>query len=73
MPHTPQSPACVGPIPFLPDNDILVQRMERHWGDLDKYRGISTSGQGDCVIAGLQVKTARRRMRARPPACLAGP
>jgi magnesium chelatase subunit H len=27
-----------GPIPFLPDNDILVKRMEKQWGDLRSYR-----------------------------------
>lgn len=31
---------CPGPIPFLPDNDILVQRLERQWGELGKYQGI---------------------------------
>lgn len=27
-----------GPIPFLPDNDVLVQKMEKQWGDLRTYR-----------------------------------
>eukprot|EP00955_Chlamydomonas_euryale_P118565 366549-Chlamydomonas_euryale.AAC.12 len=27
-----------GPIPYLPDNDVLVQRMEKQWGDLRSYR-----------------------------------
>lgn len=35
-----------GPIPFLPQPDVLVRNMERQWGDLDKYRGISTSAAG---------------------------
>ena len=29
-----------GPIPFLPDNDILVRRVENQWGPLEKYGGI---------------------------------
>lgn len=44
-----------GPIPFLPEKDILVQKMERQWGDLQKYRsGLSSSSQGDSVVSGLQ-------------------
>jgi len=44
-----------GPIPFLPEKDILVQKMERQWGDVQKYRsGLSTSSQGDSVVSGLQ-------------------
>ena len=35
-----------GPIPFLPDPDLLVQRMEAAWGDLDRYGGISTTAAG---------------------------
>ena len=27
-----------GPIPFLPENDILVTRMEKQWGELRGYR-----------------------------------
>jgi len=42
-----------GPIPFLPDNDILVQRMEKQWGELRGYRGIMTSAAGNMVIPGL--------------------
>jgi magnesium chelatase subunit H len=44
-----------GPIPFLPEKDILVQKMERQWGDLQKYRsGLSSTTQGDSVVSGLQ-------------------
>lgn len=44
-----------GPVPFLPDPDVLVKRMERQWGDLGKYRsGLSTSASGDAVVHGLQ-------------------
>ena len=41
-------PSEWGPIPYLPDPDFLVQRMESQWGDLLSYRGISTSAAGDC-------------------------
>lgn len=27
-----------GPLPYLPDNDVLVKRMEKQWGDLRAYR-----------------------------------
>jgi hypothetical protein len=33
-----------GPIPFLPDNDILVQRMEKQWGELRGYRWVAVPG-----------------------------
>jgi magnesium chelatase subunit H len=35
-----------GPIPFLPDNDILVQRMEKQWGELRGYRWGERGGEG---------------------------
>jgi magnesium chelatase subunit H len=44
-----------GPIPFLPDSRILVQRLEKQWGQLGKYRGICTSNTGDAVVSGLQL------------------
>eukprot|EP00884_Botryococcus_braunii_P009534 jgi/Botrbrau1/18582/Bobra.0367s0024.1 len=44
-----------GPIPFLPSPDLLVQNMEKQWGDLDRYRGISTSVRGDAVVSGIQL------------------
>lgn len=31
-------PSEWGPIPFLPSNDILVQRLQSQWGDLYRYR-----------------------------------
>ncbi|GAX76816.1 hypothetical protein CEUSTIGMA_g4262.t1 [Chlamydomonas eustigma] len=43
-----------GPIPFLPDNDILVKRVEKQWGDLRGYRGMMTSAQGGLVVPGLK-------------------
>lgn len=36
-----------GPISFLPQHDLLVKNMERQWGDLTKYRGISTCAKGE--------------------------
>ncbi|KAL4859226.1 Acyl-coenzyme A oxidase [Chlorella vulgaris] len=48
-------PSEWGPIPFLPDNDILVRRLEKQWGELGKYRGLSTSARGDSVVSGLQL------------------
>lgn len=44
-----------GPIPFLPDRDTLVRRMEKHWGPLDSYRGIASSSAGGLVITGVQI------------------
>lgn len=35
-----------GPIPFLPEADVLVSSMERQWGELASYRGIATSAAG---------------------------
>ena len=32
-----------------------VRNMERQWGDLDKYRGISTSSKGDSSLPGAPV------------------
>lgn len=34
-------PSEWGPIPYLPDNDVLVQRLERQWGDVQRYRSVS--------------------------------
>ncbi|KAG1670953.1 hypothetical protein FOA52_011388 [Chlamydomonas sp. UWO 241] len=42
-----------GPIPFLPDNDILVQRMEAQWGDLRGYRGIASTATGNLLVSGV--------------------
>lgn len=39
-------PSEWGPISFLPQHDLLVANMERQWGDLDEYRGLSTSAKG---------------------------
>lgn len=42
-------PSEWGPMPWLPDPDFLVQRMESQWGDLYRYRGISTSAAGQSI------------------------
>ncbi|GMH35161.1 hypothetical protein BSKO_03029 [Bryopsis sp. KO-2023] len=47
-----------GPIPFLPENDILVQRVEKQWGKLERYRGLSTTAKGNYLIGGLQLGNA---------------
>jgi magnesium chelatase subunit H len=44
-----------GPIPFLPDNDILVEKMEKQWGNLATYRGISSTASGSLLVSGLQL------------------
>ena len=31
-------PSDWGPIPFLPDHDVLVQRLEKQWGNMQRYR-----------------------------------
>ena len=36
-------PSEWGPIPFLPDNDVLVQKLEKQWGDVKRYRWWSLS------------------------------
>ncbi|KAF5843565.1 CobN/magnesium chelatase [Dunaliella salina] len=47
-------PSEWGPIPFLPDNDVLVKRMQKQWGDLSSYRGIMSSASGQLVVPGLR-------------------
>jgi magnesium chelatase subunit H len=44
-----------GPIPYLPDNTLLVDRMERQWGDVGSYRGIKSAADGSLVVPGLQL------------------
>jgi magnesium chelatase subunit H len=48
-----------GPIPTLPNADVLVTRMERAWGRLDAYTGlraaVTSSGPGTFAVAGLQM------------------
>ena len=44
-----------GPIPFLPDNDILVEKMEKQWGNLSTYRGIASTASGSLLVSGLQL------------------
>ena len=46
-------PSEWGPLPFLPAPDVLPRRLERQWGDLDSYRGISTAASGAAVVGGV--------------------
>ena len=39
-------PSDWGPLPYLPDPDVLVQRMEAQWGDLGSYRGLNSTATG---------------------------
>ena len=54
-----------GPIPFLPEREVLVANMERQWGQLDSYRGISTSAAGDWLlqVSCMSIKQHLSRMR----------
>lgn len=44
-----------GPIPYLPDEDVLVKRMEAQWGNLSAYRGINSTARGTLLIPGVQL------------------
>jgi len=43
-----------GPVPFLPEPDVLVQRLEAQWGTLGNPRHISVSEEGNYVVSGVQ-------------------
>ena len=51
-------PSEWGPIPYLPDPDFLVQRMEDQWGSLLSYRGLATSAKGTRLTDKLGMLTA---------------
>lgn len=44
-----------GPIPYLPDDDTLVKRMESQWGTLSSYRGINSTTRGTLLVPGVQL------------------
>ncbi|WIA16841.1 hypothetical protein OEZ85_013777 [Tetradesmus obliquus] len=44
-----------GPMPYLPDDDVLVKRMEAQWGSLHSYRGINSTMSGGLLIPGVQI------------------
>ena len=44
-------PSDWGPIPYLPEPDVLVQNMEAQWGDLDSYRGLNSTATGKSLQA----------------------
>jgi len=54
-------PSEWGPLPYLPDNDALVARMEAQWGDLSKHAARNAGGpllctsRGGFLVAGLQL------------------
>lgn len=52
-----------GPIPFLPDNDVLVQRMEKQWGELRGYRCVEgwRRGSRGTVMQMLHANHAHER------------
>ncbi|QDZ18489.1 subunit H of magnesium-chelatase [Chloropicon primus] len=43
-----------GPIPFLPENDVLFNRLESQWGKLGNPNHLSVSAEGNYVVSGLQ-------------------
>jgi hypothetical protein len=45
-----------GPIPFLPPPDLLSRNMEAAWGDLDRYRGLNSTANGNLFVGGIQVR-----------------
>ena len=59
-----------GPIPFLPKPDLLVENMEKSWGELYSYRGICSTAKGDLLVAGVQVRTTTSTLRMSPHAVL---
>ena len=54
FPHS-WGPTEWGPIPYLPDEDALVRRMERQWGNLLSYRGINSTTRGTLLVPGVQL------------------
>ena len=58
-------PSDWGPIPYLPEPDVLVQNMESQWGALDAYRGLnSTATGGSCNLTSI-TQAARAVLPAR--------
>jgi magnesium chelatase subunit H len=49
-------PSEWGPIPFLPKEDMLVEKMEGSWGSLYSYRGLNSTGRGNLLISGIQAR-----------------
>lgn len=54
FPHT-WGPTEWGPMPYLPDEDALVTRMENQWGNLLSYRGINSTTRGTLLVPGVQL------------------
>ena len=45
----------IGNVPEACAAATQVRNMERQWGDLDRYRGISTSSKGDPLLPGAPI------------------
>ena len=45
----------MGPMPFLPEHDVLVRRMESAWGALESYNGLATVPGKGSFVAGVRV------------------
>lgn len=48
-------PSEWGPIPFLPESDVLIKKMEAAWGPLENYIGLATAPGKGSVVTGLQL------------------
>ena len=57
-------PSEWGPIPYLPDPDFLIQRMEGQWGSLLSYRGLATSAKGKRPIGTVGMLAATLASRS---------
>jgi magnesium chelatase subunit H len=51
-------PSEWGPMPFLPEPDALVRRLEAQWGELRSYTGLSSTAAHNLLVPGLQVGRA---------------
>ncbi|KAK3245426.1 Magnesium chelatase, partial [Cymbomonas tetramitiformis] len=48
-------PSEWGPIPFLPSSTLMLDNLQRQWGDVRSYRGIKSAGAGQLVVPGVQL------------------
>ncbi len=54
-----------GPVPFLPDHDVLVQRMEKQWGELRSYRrGVLGGTEGGQALPEVRMQPVRTGISA---------
>lgn len=59
-----------GPIPFLPDNTLLVDRMENQWGDVRALAAHIMLGLGDACVCHCFCNTTMGMTIARPEAAV---